>query len=133
MSFKYSVICDNTQENREWLKKLKDKTITWVSKDFELILSWENDIFFCDNKDIPDCLRGVSYINCIGNPQLFQAVSAIRKGTDINQLFVDEMLELLTGEINLIMCERDDKKYLEVYTTLRKATLTELQERFKLN
>ena len=62
-------------------------------------------------------------INCIGNPQLFKAVSAMRDDSDYMQWFVSND----GSEFNL--CTR----MLNVYSGIlcRKATIAELQEHFK--
>ncbi len=89
MSLKYSVITDNSQENREWLDNLGYKFNFVVSYvEFEIIYTWKSEMFFIDKIDVKN-LEPSLFINCIGNPQLFKAVSAISTTTDIGKHYIN--------------------------------------------
>ena len=75
MSFKYSVIGDNTIENIEHLEKIG----------FEFVNESNNRTYILTSKDGVAWFSnsiGWDHINCIGNPQLFKAVSAMRDDSD---------------------------------------------------
>lgn len=134
MKFKYSVIGDNTQENREWLEKVGYKLENQHEDGKYLVthLRLHNDtpLYWCAvplNQDMH-----IGSINCIGNSPLFKAVSAMREDSDFGQLF-----ECKDG---LLICQyptsrehiNKECKGWDV-TGLKKYTLTELQERFKID
>lgn len=80
--FKYSCIGDNSTENREHLEKIGMEMSFLVSfVDFELIYTWEGRFHFIDKVDL-ECIEMSLFTNCIDNPQLFQAVSAMRDDSD---------------------------------------------------
>lgn len=95
MAFLHSVIGDNTKENREHLEKLGytplrfclngkylyARSCTWANKN----RTWQEPYFATDN----NIDNSSKYINCIGNPQLFKAVAAMRDDSDYMQWFVD--------------------------------------------
>lgn len=99
MAFLYSVIGDNTKENREWLEKVGYTVLnfglnakylyatqcTWYNKN----KTWKEPYYSTSN-DINNYSKYIKYINCIGNPQLFQAVSAMRDDSDYMQFFVSK-------------------------------------------
>lgn len=148
MSFKYSAIGDNTIENIEYLTRLgyqvysKSKTNKYIvtiksmSMDFgSIITEWAIDTF--DNYSEVNAIYKKS-INCIGNHQLFKAVSAITDDNDEDQWFTD-------GK-ECIFCDRQD--WIDMYSVLcyggrynynkngeldkfHKATLSELQSHFQ--
>lgn len=129
MAFLHSVIGDNTIENREHLEKvgytplkfcvngkyLYARSCTWANKN----RTWQEPYFATDN----NIDNSPKYINCIGNPQLFKAVSAMRDDSDYMQWFISND----GSEFNL--CTR----MLNVYSGIlcRKATLSELQAHFQ--
>ena len=85
MSFQYSAIGDNTPENREHLEKLGYRKWMWVSTDneepFISTIAHSSEYMAFDNDSLESsALR--DDINCIGNPQLFKAVSAMRNDSD---------------------------------------------------
>ncbi|WP_306540855.1 hypothetical protein [Dysgonomonas sp.] len=75
MSFKYSVIGDNTKENREHLEKLGIKGYSGYK---QFIIVHDGRYFGTDE------YMKVPYpcVGCLDNPQLFQAVSAMRDDSD---------------------------------------------------
>lgn len=86
MAFLYSAIGDNTIENREHLEKL-GYTMSMVTMDKSLLLKTQtNGKYYETNKD--DWSEAI--VNCIGNPQLFQAVSAMSDDSDYMQFFVSK-------------------------------------------
>lgn len=137
MAFLHSVIGDNTIENREHLEKIGYKA--WIVTDRKCLYTttdseepWFSDAHITSI----ECIR--NYINCIGNPQLFKAVSAITDDNDEDQWFTD-------GK-EYIFCDRQD--WIDMYSVLcyggrynynkngeldkfHKATLSELQAHFK--
>lgn len=124
MNFKYSAIGDNIKENREHLEKLGYKFIN-LSNDGNFIFSSKNGGAYYANGN------GWHHINCIDNPSLFQAVTAIENVYDINQWFTD-------GE-KWFICKYDFiSQYLDHHVLeselkpYHKASLAELQEHFKI-
>mgnify|MGYP001328483754 FL=1 len=115
MKFSYSVIGDNTQENREWLEKVGYKVNH--SSDDRFLRTYE------DGSTKISHFKNWIYedkqpINCIGNSPLFKAISAMRGDSNFGQWFVDPCGYWHFNPI--------------IMDGMRKATLTELQERFKL-
>lgn len=127
MSFTYSVIGDNTPENREWLEKLgyKDQMIKGNS-----ILYACKGIAYTTEIHYPSfrLLQKEEVLDYRNNPALFRAVTAIRDDSDIEQYFKN-------GDA-WILCPRHsfgDYAYIYGFKPNRwhKATLAELQEHFK--
>lgn len=98
MSFKYSCIGDNTPENREHLELLGWKPSKYHHLDKEYLFT--SSLFSgcvygsfarhnIERYSSPEHVIG-GRINCIGNPQLFQAVSAMRDDSDYMQFFVSK-------------------------------------------
>lgn len=87
MAFLYSAIGDNTIENREHLEKLGYKLKSYENDD-TLIWAQPKGTAYTE-KQIPDDDK---MVNCIGNPQLFKAVTAMRDDSDMHQLFFIEWL-----------------------------------------
>ena len=77
MRFSYSVIGDNTQENREWLEMLGYRLGTVICDEANIIVTDGNFYLLAYNH-----VNKPNSINCIGNPPLFKAVSAMREGTE---------------------------------------------------
>ena len=94
MAFLYSVIGDNTPDNREWLEKvgydplrffLNGKYIyTKQSVHANSKETW-TEPYYEASDEIDDSPK---YINCIGNPALFKAVTSMRDDSDKWQFFV---------------------------------------------
>lgn len=129
MSFKYSCIGDNSPENREHLEKIGMEMSFLVSfVDFELIYTWKGGFYFIDKSDLKG-LEMSLFTNCIGNPALFQAVTAMREDSDSMQCFICEV-----GNSNFWhFCERpsmDEDSRFFGFTAFRKATLEELINHF---
>lgn len=89
MSFKYSVIGDNTPENREHLEKLGyDISCPCVRfKTSSLFTDNDGEVHTFQEEELGECLLEIKQgkcdlINCIGNTQLFKAVSAMRDDSD---------------------------------------------------
>lgn len=152
MSFTYSVIGDNTIENREHLEKLGytplrfclngkylyARSCTWANKN----RTWQEPYFATDN----NIDNSPKYINCIGNPQLFKAVSAMRDDSDKHQYFVahcfieffpmkDQSDRKTVAAGQFFLCKKDNIKSIKakwlsfhcVDELYHKATLSELQ------
>ena len=143
MSFKYNCIGDNTPENREWLEKVG----------YELVVNSELDKYICVFHDssyaiggnfIPDCFYHKA-VKCIGNPQLFKAVSAMRDDsdymqwfvTDADQAWVNQGMYVPKGSLELCLVEDrymgQNPIFCSTIVPAHKATLKELQEHFKAN
>ena len=123
MKFSYSVIGDNTRENREWLEKLGYVNFDYNFKGTHIISYWseryKNNYYQCVTYHELISLRMYeSAINCIGNSPLFKAVTAMREDSDFGQWFVDPCGYWHSNPI--------------IMDGMRKATLTELQEKLKL-
>lgn len=149
MAFLHSVIGDNTIENREHLTRLgyqvysKSKTNKYIatiksmSMDFgSIITEWAIDTF--DNYSEVNAIYKNS-INCIGKPQLFKAVSAMRSDSDYMQWFTCKVKDGLGNELpdSWVLCTQ---KTLQDFgwvnnspntygknTPYHKATLSELE------
>lgn len=131
MNFKYSVIGDNTQENREWLEKVGYAKHGDYRK-------WEDNLMTFSGDDgkwyytsaiwdiVEEFYLPFGSINCIGNPQLFQAVSAISTKTDIGKHYINNH----TGQWKQCTYEMATDENID-WSDWTEATLTELQERFK--
>ena len=132
MKFKYSVIGDNTAENREWLKKIGYKRDD--SNDGDTLCVGFDGLYQVKKYKLGRTMFNVFLdmmkpINCIGNDELFMAVSAIRDDSDWLQWFI-------TTKDNWVLSRYRKKKQFSKYAgvwkqTSRKATLEELQEHFK--
>lgn len=123
MSFTYSVIGDNTPENREWLEKLgyKDQMIKGNS-----ILYACKGIAYTTEIHYPSfrLLQKEEVLDYRNNPALFRAVTAMREDSDYLQWFTDG--------VQFIMFDGND--FVEFHIKMmryHKATLAELQEHFK--
>lgn len=144
MNFQYSVIGDNTKENREHLESLgyNNNRILYLKKnEYDIIIS----VFFDDGTysymevdkeelevwvDSNKC-NGIEAINCIGNPQLFKAVTAMRDDSDYMQYFV-ENVNLEIYDADWVLCQTNyfcNSEYTD--TSFHKATLSELQSHFQ--
>ena len=133
MKFKYSVIGDNTQENREWLDKVGYEPFIWDAYDDAqpFITTIDSGEYTSATKDDRHHYMCSLDINCIGNPPLFKAVSAMREDSDYGQLF-----ECKDG---LFICQyKTSREHIDKeckgwdITNLHKCTLEQLQERFKV-
>ena len=126
MNFKYSVITDNSEAARKWLEMLGYVPLMWDEYDNKqpyIATMGDNEFCSVTHEDLHNNMCSVR-VNCIGNPQLFQAVSAIREGTDFGQIFIDD-------NSTIIRCMRSDISIFSEYINPRKLSLEELQERFK--
>lgn len=124
MSFQYSAIGDNTPENREHLEKI-GFTMSMVTMDKALYVKTQNNgKYYETNKD--DWSEVI--VDCIGNPALFQAVTAMREDSDKDQWFYNEF-----GEWDL--CKVDHLKFNDTHISGKrvwfKANLSEIQAHFK--
>lgn len=130
MKFKYSAIGDNTQENREWLEKLGYKPNMISEKDNMLYTrEYVNGWMYsgCPYMNIPD-----SYINCLGNPRLFQAVTAIREDSDSWQWYTDGKIWMFIRVKECFELYLYNDVFGKDYKNWHKASLTELKEHFKV-
>ena len=137
MNFMYSAFTENTPELREWLENIgirhnlldtELETNEWIIANYGMYLSinpvpieYVSDIHKDD-------------INCLGNSDLFKAVTALRHDSDYMQWFICKIS--YREDINDIwhFCERpsidEDSKFFG-FISFRKATLEELKEKFK--
>lgn len=134
MAFLYSVIGDNTPENREWLEKVG----------YELVVNSELDKYICVFHDssyaiggnfIPDYFYHKA-ISLIENHQLFQAVTAMRDDNHIHQWHIIDdgvYLDMPKGywfiATNLSVGKHVGCQIDPMYC--HKATLSELKEHFQ--
>ena len=137
MSFQYSAIGDNTPENREHLEKLGytplrfylngkylyARSCTWANKN----CTWQEPYFATDN-NIDNSPKN---INCIGNDPLFRAVTAMRDDSDNMQWFTDGRYWLICNYDRIGIAFRDYVNRADWNGMPHKATLSEIQERFK--
>ena len=122
MSLTYSVIGDNTRENRDHLEK-----IGYVRGFFNIPNRGYIKTINPGTYNLTNIIQPLTeYINCISNPSLFQAVTAISSTTDIGKYYINNH----TGrwkrcDYNMATDENID------WGDWTEATLTELQEHFK--
>ena len=98
MAFLYSVIGDNTIENREHLEKLGYKSLRFFQGKKYLYATtcqranakevW-NEPYYGTVDDV-DFYVSCGFIPILGNPKLFKAVSAMRDDSDYMQFFVSK-------------------------------------------
>lgn len=127
MNFKYSCFTENTPEMREWLESIGYKRNINIMNnyphEYEDIERWlvANSVEYFT---VRPNYQGKHSVDCLGNPALFKAVTAVREDSDYMQWFVSND----GNEFNLCT------KRLNVYSGVlcRKATLSELQEHFKI-
>lgn len=125
MSFKYSAFTENTPEMRAYLEGIGRKRKDMGLSHPRFILALGMHYMEVDNPNVPPIV-----VNCLGNPELFKAVTAIKNDSDFMQWFTD-------GE-NWICCPtRKWKDYVGLsynfhLRNCHKATLEELQEHFKI-
>ncbi|MFT3994434.1 MAG: hypothetical protein QM660_09010 [Dysgonomonas sp.] len=90
MNFKYSCIGDNTPENRQHCKVLGLEKHSFSHERGDMIATYTDtksniSFYLISWKDI-DMLKP-DIVNCIGNPELFRAVTAMRDDSDYIQWF----------------------------------------------
>lgn len=146
--FFYSVIGDNTPENRDHLEKLG-----WISKYTQ---ENANTIVTASNTGAFSCIIAVQHnwfkdyqsecIDCRNNPALFQAVTAMRDDSDYMQWFYstgwrDGNDQPIPDKWVLCTCNtleefgkmnNSPNSYSKQGFGWRKASLSELKEHFKL-
>lgn len=132
MSFLYSAIGNNTPENREHLEKVGLKKHGDYRPHGELLLAFtsndSNEPYYVSFNDYhSDLYTNDNDIDCRNNDPLFQAVTALRDDNDYMQWFTDGKVwqKSLADEAGLDIWKKLYK------TEPHKATLSELQERFK--
>lgn len=138
MSYKYSAFTENTSEMRKYLKSLGYKAILPFT--MPVLYTFTHDgVGYYQSTLTPENVLNImketielDSINCLGNPELFKAVTAIRKDSGIYQLYTDgnkwvesDIHDLLEIPDYLI------EKGFDVNKT-HKATLSELIEHFKI-
>lgn len=142
MKFKYSVIGDNTQENREWLEKLGYKFrfgSTSTRNDYKFIktkmlcTNIGKTYAIADLKHTVNDIEEEKTINCIGNHPLFKAVSAMREDSDYMQHFTNgrDWCKCYLPIFSHFAFHQQVEASIDLIANWHKATLTELQERFK--
>ena len=80
MAFLYSAIGDNTPENREWLEKIGYWVYGLNNEKYLNSYTNQNEQGIAIGWTLNDFPKNI--VNCIGNPQLFRAVSAMRDDSD---------------------------------------------------
>lgn len=127
MKFKYSVIGDNTPDNRAWIKTIgKIMQIGYENVHDCIVTNTSNEIVHSRYNKQVDNIK--DYIDCRNNPALFRAVSALREDSDIYQWFTDG--------VDWWYCRHESFWGFAFINnkpaiTFHKATLAELQEHFK--
>ena len=145
MKFKYSAFTENTTEMREWLEELGYLPLKFFLKGKYIITKfciratakaeWVEPYFESINNTRDSCTSS----NCIGNPNLFQAVTAIREDSDYLQWFVIDRINGATEEyvsdFRLSIKDKFDITEVPLYGIVdyHKATLSELIAHFKIN
>lgn len=140
MAFLHSVIGDNTIENREHLERLGyDISCPCVRfKTSSLFTDKDGEVHTFQEEELGECLIEIKQgkcdlINCIGNPALFQAVTAMRDDSDKWQFFVHK-------DGSFVFCDQGELKHVidneymyqeYAVSEFHKATLSELQEHFQ--
>jgi len=115
MPYKYSCFIENKPEMREWLERLGYKPLSKKDDATTLITRAENGLYITKlGSPLFD-----NYIDCRNNPALFKALTAVRDDSDYMQWFTDGVAWWLFTHENAF----------EILGY--KATLSELQERFK--
>ena len=127
MSFKYSVIGDNTPENRDHCKALGMENHPFSHERGDMIATYtdtkSNRCFYLISWRDTDMLKP-DIIDCIGNPQLFRAVTAMSDDSDYMQWFRSHLFE------EMELCEIE-MFYAPSEYDFHKATLEELKEHFQ--
>ncbi|WP_101690731.1 hypothetical protein [Dysgonomonas massiliensis] len=144
MKFMYSAFTENTPEMREWLEKLGYEEGYHYDLFNKYIYTYKaiNDKWYFCSCRINDF--SVYNINCLGNSQLFQAVTAMRDDSDYMQWFVADE-DTFTRDGDACIWRKGhflfsvDNDYIgknqeeEYQIKAHKAALPELQEHFKTN
>lgn len=150
MAFLHSVIGDNTKENREHLEKIGINRPPYTEDLGNVILVYTDDTNI-QRYETGDSIYDFvdtdldKVINCINNPQLFKAVSAMRDDSDYMQFFVSKgWRDYYDDPIpdKWILCtsntleefgnvNNSQNSYSIPSFGWRKATLAELQSHFK--
>ena len=139
MAFLYSAIGDNTIENRHHLEKIGIKSLCGVEGNIIIV---HNANYVCVTIEGEIGNNFFDSINCIGNPQLFQAVSAMRDDSDYMQWFKTDFENKLIPDVKeMYLCK--SKEFCGITVKYKvddfvigsagfhKATLSELQLHFK--
>lgn len=125
MAFLYSAIGDNTPENREWLEKVGYWVYGLNNEKYLNSYTNQNEQGIAIGWDLNDFPKNT--VNCIGNPQLFQAVTAMRDDSDYMQWFYNQYYNEWS------ICEQEnmfDYFNLDWCAHARKATKDEIIKRF---
>lgn len=138
MSFKYSVIGDNTIENREHLEKFGyDISCPCVRfKTSSLFTDKDGEVHTFQEEELGECLLEIKQgkcdlINCIGNTQLFKAVSAMRDDSDYMQWYYSSDHEKKNWYLSDRHVVKNKDCMINNVRVWHKATLSELQDHFK--
>lgn len=127
--FSYSAFIENTPEMREWLEKIGYKRNSNIMKNYPQEYE-DADRWITTNTveyfTVRQNYQGVNSINCIGNPQLFKAVTTITTTTDIGKYYINNH----TGEWR--KCDLDMATDYDIdWDDWTEASIAELQEHFK--
>lgn len=128
MSFQYSAIGDNTPENREHLEKVGYGEIDKLSCPCLSLITNNSGAFFASPMSISN---RHNIINCIGNPQLFKAVSAMRDDSDYMQWYYSSDHEKKNWYLSDRHVVKNKDCMINNVRVWHKATLSELQAHFQ--
>lgn len=128
--FSYSAFIENTPEMREWLEKIGYKRNSNIMKNYPQEYE-DADRWITTNTveyfTVRQNYQGVNSINCIGNPQLFKAVTTITTTTDIGKYYINNH----TGQWR--KCDLDMATDYDIdWDDWTEASIAELQEHFKI-
>lgn len=129
MKLKYSVIGDNTPENREWLEKIGYNVLEPYNNSTMIKTQLRGIAILYDPDIVVEHLFIRNTINCIGNDALFRAVSALREDSDENQWLTNDRSWIKAENVSIN--DKSITDYSELFKGFHKATLSELQEHFK--
>ena len=124
MKFKHSAFIENTPEMREWLEELGYERWIVTNRDYlyteiDSEEPWFSDAHITSIENITD------YVNCVGNPSLFKAVTAISTTTDIGKYYINNH----TGQWKKCDYRMATDESID-WNDWSEATLSELKERF---
>lgn len=131
--FKYSVVGNNTEDNRKWLESIG--YVNYHDNVHGEVLcvpiQYRSDVLFYETitSELLDLIIKDYFVDCIGNDKLFRAVSALRDENDYMQWFTDGTNWGICPVLKMV----DDIWVERFGLTPHKATLDELiMDQYKL-
>lgn len=133
MRFIYSAFIENSLEMREWLESIGIPQVEDTDIDIgNILLSYFNEDLGKQVYETADTIYDFvdtdrsSIISCLGNPELFKAVTALRDDSDIGKHYINNHTgQWKRCDYNMATDENID------WNDWSEAYLSELQERFK--